>query len=80
MANCERIGVVELVWSKVRAIKGAAEYEFLLLEAYPQLRENPGTQEALRRMGPQLLAHLVLIGLIVVGNVVYFVGRSRGEA
>ena len=61
------------------AIKGAAEYEFLLLEAYPELRENPDTQEALRRMGPQLLAHLVIIALIIVGNIVYFVGRSRGD-
>ncbi|MCA9028038.1 MAG: hypothetical protein KDA86_22700 [Planctomycetaceae bacterium] len=61
------------------AIKGAAEYEFLLLEAYPQLRENPEAQEALRRMGPQLLAHLVLIALIVIGNVIYFVGRRRGD-
>lgn len=61
------------------AIKGAAEYEFLLLKAYPDLRGNPDTQEALRRMGPQLLAHLVIIALIVVGNIVYFVGRSRGD-
>ncbi|MCA9074935.1 MAG: hypothetical protein KDA93_07880 [Planctomycetaceae bacterium] len=61
------------------AIKGAAEYEFLLLEAYPELRENPNAREALRRMGPQLLAHLVIIALIIVGNIVYFVGRSRGD-
>lgn len=61
------------------AIKGAAEYEFLLLEAYPQLRDNPAAQEALRRMAPQLSAHLLLIALIIAGNVIYFVGRSRGS-
>ena len=61
------------------AIKGAAEYEDLLLDTYPELEKNPKSQEALRRMGPQLLAHLTLIGLIVVGNVIFFVQRSRGE-
>jgi hypothetical protein len=61
------------------AIKGAAEYEHLLKTTYPPLEENPAAQEALRRMGPQLFAHLAIIGLIVVGNVVFFMQRSRGE-
>lgn len=61
------------------AIKGAAEYEFLLLEAYPEMKQYPEAQEALRRMGPQLLAHLTLIGLIIIGNVIYFTQRRRGE-
>lgn len=64
----------------VGAIKAAAEYEKLLVAAYPHLQENPRATEAWRRMGPQLFAHLTLIGLIVVGNVVYFVQRRRGEA
>jgi hypothetical protein len=34
--------------------------------------------EAQRRMGPQLVAHLLMIGLIVMGNVVYFASRRRG--
>lgn len=59
------------------AIKGAAEYEQLLIENYPELQENSRTQEALRRMGPQLVAHLVLIGLIIAGNVLYFLERFR---
>ncbi len=59
------------------AIKGAAEYEQLLIENYPDLQENSRTQEALRRMGPQLVAHLVLIGLIIAGNVLYFLERFR---
>jgi hypothetical protein len=59
------------------AIKGAAEYEQLLIEHYPQLKENSRTQEALRRMGPQLVAHLVLIVLIIAGNVVFFMERRR---
>jgi hypothetical protein len=62
------------------AIKGAAEYEEVLLEHYPEFRKNKSTQEGLRRMGPQLVAHLLMIGLIVIANVIYFVGRSRGKA
>ncbi|MCS7303534.1 MAG: hypothetical protein NZ602_00290 [Thermoguttaceae bacterium] len=59
------------------AIKGAAEYEQLLLEKYPPLHnEDRGKyQLALRRMGPQLVAHLLMIGLIVLGNILYFAAR-----
>jgi hypothetical protein len=58
------------------AIKAAAE----LIEEYPQLSEDPRSQEALRRMGPQLVAHVTLILLIIVGNAIFFIGRSRGDA
>ncbi|REJ96374.1 MAG: hypothetical protein DWQ34_00685 [Planctomycetota bacterium] len=61
------------------AIKAAAEYEYTLIEEYPQLKDDPTAQEALRRMGPQLVAHVTLIVLIIVGNTIYFVGRSRGD-
>jgi hypothetical protein len=33
--------------------------------------------EGIRRMGPQLVAHLLMILLIIVGNVIYFVERRR---
>jgi hypothetical protein len=59
------------------AIKGAAEFEFLLNEHYPQLKDNPRTFEAQRRMGTQLIAHVTLIALIVLGNVLYFAQRRR---
>jgi len=61
------------------AIKGAAEYEQLFLEKYPPPPgEDRGKyQEALRRMGPQLAAHLLMIGLILLGNILYFAGRQR---
>lgn len=58
------------------AIKAAAEYEQQLIEAYPKFQENPNAQEGMRRMGPQLVAHLLMIGLIVLGNVVYFAGGT----
>jgi hypothetical protein len=61
------------------AIKGAAEYEQLFLKKYPPPPgEDRGKyQEALRRMGPQLAGHLLLIGLILLGNILYFAGRQR---
>ena len=60
------------------AIKGAAEYEAALDEAYPVLIDNPKAHEAKRRMGPQLIAHILMIGLILLGNCIFFVGRKRG--
>ena len=62
------------------AIKAAAEYEQALIEKFPDLKENKNSQEGLRRMGPQLVAHLLIIGLIVVGNIIFFVDRKRGTA
>jgi hypothetical protein len=59
------------------AIKGAAEYEALVVAKYGGDDPDPKYLEGIRRMGPQLVAHLLMIGLIVAGNVVYFMGRSR---
>lgn len=59
------------------AIKGAAEYEELVSTEYEAGADRGIYKEARRRMGPQLVAHLLMIALIVVGNVVYF---ARGRA
>jgi hypothetical protein len=59
------------------AIKGAAEYEAALAVVYPKYRD-PRLNEGIRRMAPQLWAHVLIIGLIVLGNVIYFAERSRG--
>jgi hypothetical protein len=59
------------------AIKGAAEYEKLVVDAYGGPNPDPKYQEALRRMGPQLVAHLLIISLIVLANVVFIVGDRR---
>lgn len=65
------------------AIKGAAEYEALVLEKYGKRNEEgeliePGKYlEGQRRMGPQLVAHVLMIILIVVGNIIYFVEKRR---
>lgn len=60
------------------AIKAAAEYEQVVIDKYPRLAENRRAKEGLRRMGPQLVAHLLVIGLIVLGNVIFFTQKRRG--
>ena len=59
------------------AIKGAAEYEKLVMDKYGGDNPDPKYLEALRRMGPQLVAHLLIILLIVVANLIYFSERRR---
>ncbi|MBS0265765.1 MAG: hypothetical protein JSS02_27790, partial [Planctomycetes bacterium] len=56
------------------AIKGAAEYEAALAERYPQFRD-PSKNQGLKRMAPQFWAHLLIIGLIVIGNTVHIADR-----
>ncbi len=36
--------------------------------------------EGQRRMGPQLVAHLLMVVLILAGNAIYFMSRKRGGA
>jgi len=60
------------------AIKGAAEYEALVSAAIDGAGVTPPRYaEARRRMAPQLFGHLLLIGLIVLGNVVFFAQRRN---
>lgn len=62
------------------AIKGASEYETLVAEKYLGDDPDPKYLAARRRMGPQLVAHLLMIALIIAGNVVYFRQRRAGTA
>ncbi|WP_339733176.1 hypothetical protein [uncultured Gimesia sp.] len=64
----------------IAAIKGAAEYEQAIINGYPELEKNPNAKEGLKRMGPQLVAHVLLISLIALGNVIYFWERKQGTA
>lgn len=61
------------------ALKGAAEYESELIRRYPEQYPDlkSARHNAIRRMGPQLWAHLLVIGLIGLGNVLQVVGRRR---
>lgn len=59
-------------------VKGAAEYESELRRVYPRFKsvDAPG----LRMMGPQTLAHIVVMAFIIIGNLLYFRHqRGRGE-
>jgi hypothetical protein len=59
------------------AVKGAAEYEMLVETKYPVDKPEVIGQGRVR-MGPQLVAHLLMIALIVLGNAAMLAGRSRG--
>jgi hypothetical protein len=70
------------------AIKGAAEYEAAMEVKYPEYRwRDPATKLeerkdytlGIQRMGPQLIAHCLIMGLIILGNIVLFLQkRSAG--
>ena len=64
-------------------IKAAAEYERMLVDRYPGMATSPvaapGLYSGTVRMGPQLVAHLLMIGLITAGNVFYFMSQRRGS-
>ncbi|QDT64036.1 hypothetical protein [Calycomorphotria hydatis] len=55
-------------------IKAAAEYEYLLKKNYPDLTFDG---LAMQRMGPQHSAHLLMILLIIIGNVLFFLGKNE---
>lgn len=59
------------------AIKGAAEYEKIVVDTYGAEIPDPKYLEASRRMGPQLVAHLLIIFLIIIANWVFFTERKR---
>lgn len=70
--------VPQQVIGMIGSVKQAAEYEQALIVKQPALKNRPSATEALRRMGPQFVAHLLMIGLIVLGNVAYLSQRSAG--
>ena len=62
------------------AIKGAAEYEKLVIDKYDRAlgREPDGKYlEGIRRMGPQLVAHVLMILLIIGGNIIFFYEKRK---
>ncbi len=56
-------------------IKGAAEYESALMRRYPEFKGR--SRNAIIRMGPQTVAHIVIMAFIVIGNITYFIDRRR---
>ena len=68
------------------AIKGAAGYEQVLIDHYPHFKDEQfvkarySSTSALQRMGPQFVAHLLMVALILLGNYIFFADRKRGAA
>ncbi|MFH0777000.1 MAG: hypothetical protein V2A71_00060 [Candidatus Eisenbacteria bacterium] len=58
-------------------LQGAAEYEAAVAKNYPHF--GPDAQQAVRLMGPQTVAHLVIIAFVVIGNIAFFAERRRGR-
>jgi hypothetical protein len=59
-------------------LKGASEYERLLLDAYPANQpayNDPMLFTAIRGMDVQTIIHVIIIAFIVIGNVAFFLGR-----
>ena len=56
-------------------LQGAAEYEAALVHKYPQFRATSLT--AVKSMGPQTIAHFVIIFFVVIGNVAFFMQKRR---
>lgn len=58
------------------AVKGAAEYETLVTDKYPVTKNPERLEEGRIRMGPQLVAHLLMIALIILGNIAMIASRG----
>ncbi len=56
-------------------LQGAAEYEAALVKKYPEYKEH--SEQAVKLMGPQTVAHLVIIAFVIVGNIAFFAERRR---
>ncbi len=64
----------------IGGLKGASEYERLVVDKYPALATvyaTPGMYTATKGMDVQSIVHLIMIAFIVFGNVVYFTGRRK---
>jgi hypothetical protein len=56
-------------------IKGAAEYESELKRKYPRFSNMP--TPGIKMMGPQTLAHLVVMAFIIIGNIAFFISKRK---
>lgn len=56
-------------------VKGAAEYESALKAKYPRFKDS--TSPAIVMMGPQTVAHIVIISFIIIGNLLFFLSRRK---
>jgi hypothetical protein len=61
-------------------LKGASEYERLVMDKYPRLAQiyaTPGLYTATKGMDVQSIVHLIMIAFILFGNLVYFTQKRK---
>ncbi|MBU1700835.1 MAG: hypothetical protein KJ970_09810 [Candidatus Eisenbacteria bacterium] len=56
-------------------LQGAAEYEAALIRTYPKFKET--AVNAVELMGPQAVAHTVIVLFVLIGNITFFIERRR---
>jgi hypothetical protein len=64
-------------------LKGASEYEWLLMDAYPKTHaayERPGLYTAIKGMDVQTIDHSIILAFIILGNLAYLLTRMRRRA
>lgn len=59
-------------------LQGAAEYEAELIRKYPRFVETGA--RAVKLMGPQAVAHTMILLFVIIGNVAFFMERRRQRA
>lgn len=64
-------------------LQGAAELQAAVMSKYPlykdYLKNKGGATNAVRNMGPQTIAHLVIIFFVIIGNVAYFAQQRKAK-
>ncbi|NQT34184.1 hypothetical protein HQ587_03255 [bacterium] len=58
-------------------LQGAAAFEAALVKKYPEYEET--SSNARKLMGPQTVAHFVIIIFVIIGNVAFFAQRRRDK-
>ena len=61
-------------------LKGASEYEWLIIDKYPQLDavyKSPGAYTAMKGMDAQTVDHAIIMIFILFGNTIYFLIERR---
>jgi hypothetical protein len=67
----------------IGGLKGASEYERLLMDAYPATHaayDRPGVYTAIKGMDVQTIDHTIILGFILLGNVAFLLTRLRSRA
>lgn len=61
-------------------LQGAAEYETALMAGYPRLAKmDPNRlRAATSKMGPQTVAHIMIVLFVIIGNVSMFLAKRKG--